>query len=553
MEINITKIIVNVLGGLAIFLYGMLFMNRSITKVAGQKFRDLLLAITGNPIRGLLSGLGVTMIIQSSSATTVMLVGLVGAGLVTFTQSLGVILGAEIGTTITAQLVAFKITKYALPICAIGFFSHFLCKTVKSKSIAKTILGLGLLFLGMGIMSKSLNPLIEYKPFLNMMATVENPILGTLVGLGFTLIIQSSSATSGIVVAMALSGTITLAQAIPICLGSNIGTCIKAILGSITLNKEAKRSAYAHLSSQTFGVILVLILFLIPYQGSENIWFYFVKWFTKTIIKTEDLARQIAMSHTLVAVMKNIILLPLLPLFAKLFLKIFPAKEEEEAFGPKYVNTTPTDVSSIALEAAKKEILRVGEIVQKMLKDSINILKKKDSNLIEQIKLSAIKAHTLRNAIFPYLSKIAQEDLSEKESKEEISFLYIVNEFEEIGDIIAQNIVPLNEEMISHNYQFSEEGWKEITHFHKKILKQIKKIIACFEKKDNALAKHIAESKATYGKMASKLRMSHICRIHKKLKESMETSDIHFNLIAQYRAIHSHISNIAYIILGKIN
>jgi phosphate:Na+ symporter len=217
-------LMIGLIGGLAVFLYGMLVMNENITESAGKKFKQILLSLTGNKIKGFLTGLGITSINQSSSATTVMEVGFVGAGLMTFHQTIAVTMGAEVGSTVTAQLVAFKITKYALIFVAIGFFTALFVKSKQVKGIGNAILGFGILFLGMDIMSKALEPLRTYQPFLTMMTKVETPIVGLLVGLFFTLLIQSSGATSGIVIAMALSGTITFEQAVPINLGATIGT-----------------------------------------------------------------------------------------------------------------------------------------------------------------------------------------------------------------------------------------------------------------------------------------------------------------------------------------
>ena len=231
------------IGGLAVFLYGMLLMNKYLTAIAGNRLSKIMLNLTKGKVRGYLTGLGVTIFNQSSSATTVLEAALVGAGLRTFQQSLAVTLGAELGSTFLGQLVAFpSITRLSTVIIAAGFFSSFLTKTRRQKSVARTILGFGLLFLGMDMMSSSLEPLRSFQPFLDRMARINRPILGIIVGLLFTMIVQSSGATSGLTIAMAMSGTITLAQAVPINMGAAIGTCITAVLGSLALNREAKRT-----------------------------------------------------------------------------------------------------------------------------------------------------------------------------------------------------------------------------------------------------------------------------------------------------------------------
>ncbi len=258
-EVNIW-ILINTIGGLGIMLYGMVLMNENIVQSAGKRLRNLLLTLTENKIKGFLTGLGITCLVQSSSATTVMETGLVAAGLMTFHQSLAVTLGAELGSTVTGQLVAFKITKYSLIICAIGFFISLIAKTKNTRNIAYSILGFGILFLGLDLMSKALSPLRSHPLFIETMKKVESPIIGILVGLIFTMVVQSSAVTSGIVVMMAMAGSITLEQAIPLNLGASIGTSITAFLASLTLNREAKRVAYSHTSRYT-GIYINLYTF----------------------------------------------------------------------------------------------------------------------------------------------------------------------------------------------------------------------------------------------------------------------------------------------------
>ena len=302
------------IGGLAVFLYGMLLMNKNLTAIAGNKLSKIMLTLTRGKVRGYLTGLGVTIINQSSSATTFLEAALVGAGLLTFQQSLAVTLGSELGSTFLVQLVAFpSITRLSTIIIAAGFFSSLLTKTKRRKSIAGTILGFGILFLGMDMISKSLVPLRSYQPFLDLMARIENPVLGIIIGLLFTMIVQSSGATSGLTIAMAISETITLSQAVPINMGAAVGTCIIAVLGSLALNREAKRTAYIHIVFQSIGVVLVFVLLSIPFRG-DRLWLVLAKEFTSRALGTESLARQIAMAHTFMSVINHIFIIPMLPL-----------------------------------------------------------------------------------------------------------------------------------------------------------------------------------------------------------------------------------------------
>ena len=345
----------SLVGGLAIFLFGMMEMNKHLTSIAGSRMKSIMLTLTKGRVRGYLTGLGITIVNQSSSATTVLEAALVGAGLMTFQQSLAVTLGAELGSTFLPQLVAFpSITKLSTLIVFIGFVMLLSVKTRKRKYIAMTIFSFGLLFLGMDMMSVSLKPLRSYEPFIELMKNVETPILGILLGLLFTMVIQSSGATTGITIAMALSGTISLEQAIPINLGAAVGTCITAVLGSLSLNWEAKRSAYIHIMFQLIGAVWVFILLVVPFQG-ERLYIWWIKWFTLHVLGTESLARQIAMGFTFMPVINHLIVFPNLRIVVNLFNKVFPEREVSQPFGAKYIHDKLIDKSvELSLMMTKK-------------------------------------------------------------------------------------------------------------------------------------------------------------------------------------------------------
>src|SRR6056297_174365 len=349
-------------GGLTIFLFGMMEMNKHLTSIASDKMKDIMVKLTNSRLRGYITGFGITVVNQSSSATTVLEAALVGAGLLTFQQSLAVTLGAELGSTFLPQLVAFpSVTKFSTLIIAVGFVYTTFSKTKRHSHIGMTIFTFGLLFLGMDMMSESLKPLRSYQPFIDMMKNVETPILGILLGLFFTMIIQSSGATTGITIAMAMAGTITIEQAIPINLGAAVGTCITAILGSLTLNWEAKRTAYIHVMFQLIGVVWIYILLLIPFHG-ERFYIWFIKWFCMNVLGTDSLARQIAMAFTFMPLINHLFVLPNLDRIERVFSRYFPAREIEKPFSVKYVSDKLIENNTeIALFMAKKEIIRVAE------------------------------------------------------------------------------------------------------------------------------------------------------------------------------------------------
>lgn len=541
---------IGLFGGLALFLHGMLLMNDNITAAAGHQLKNLLLKLTNSKVKGYLTGVGITLLNQSSSATTVLEAAFVGAGLMTFQQSLAVTLGSELGSTITAQLVAFKITKLALVFVAGGFFASLIWKTKKARAICGSVMGFGLLFLGMDIMSKALEPLRSYGPFLDMMKTIEQPVLGILFGMVFTMIVQSSGATSGITVAMAMNGSMTLAQAIPINLGASLGTCITAVIGSMALNRDAKRTAYIHILFQLAGVAMVFIFLQIPWK-TGNLWVTFTRWFTLKFAGTDDPARQIAMAHTLMPLINHFFIFPTLVLWVKLLDAFYPPRDIEKPFGPEHINDALLDQPEIALEQARKEIIRVGGIVRGMVSDCITVFEKMDQKLAEQISLTDIKADILRNAIVPYLTRLAQRNLDEEESKHEVSYLYLVNDLEAIGDIVDKNIMPMARKMISQKLSFSSDGFAEIRKFHDCILENLDLAIRIIDSGDLVEAQAIADTKPVIGKWESDLRMKHIDRLHKGL-DDQASSSVHFDLTDQYKRINSHIVSIAYIMMGKL-
>lgn len=534
----------SLIGGLAVFLYGMIIMNKNLTAIAGEKMKSVMLTLTKSRFRGYLTGLGVTMVNQSSSATTVLEAALVGAGLMTFQQSLAVTLGAELGSTFLAHLIAFPaISKFATLIIAGGFFTSLIAKTKKGNHAAMAIFGFGLLFMGMEMMSSSLKPLRSYQPFLDLMVKVETPALGILLGLVFTMVVQSSGATSGLTIAMAMSGTITLEQAVPINLGAAVGTCITAVLGSLALNWEAKRSAYVHIYFQLIGVIWVYILLMIPFQG-ERLFIWMIKWFVSNVFRTESLARQIAMGFTFMPVINHIIIIPVLDRIVAIFEKFCKPRESEKPFSVKYLHEQLIDGSvEIALEMAKKEIQVVADIIKEMFEKIENAFVNKDKKAIREICESDSKVDLLHRTIILFLARISQKEMGVEDSKRSINYLYIENELESIGDVIDKNIMVLANKMIDQELTFSQDGLKELKELHGKVLDNINRLITALNEEDPIAAKKIKEKYADLDETHYKRK--HIERLHKGLKESIGTSSVHLDLINYFNRINEHVAYVA--------
>lgn len=535
----------SLVGGLAIFLFGMMEMNKHLTSIAGSRMKFIMLKLTKGKFRGYLTGLGITIVNQSSSATTVLEAALVGAGLLTFQQSLAVTLGAELGSTFLPQLVAFpSITKFSTLIVFLGFIMLITAKNKKARHIAMTIFTFGLLFLGMDMMSSSLKPLRTYEPFIALMKNVETPILGIVIGLLFTMIIQSSGATTGITIAMALSGTISLEQAIPINLGAAVGTCITAVLGSITLNWEAKRSAYIHIMFQLIGAVWVFILLTIPFQG-ERLYIWGIKWFTLNVLGTESIARQIAMGFTFMPIINHIIIFPNLKFIVKLFNRIFPERETPVPFGAKYVindNLISKSVE-ISLIMVKKEILRVSGFIQEMILEMRSAFRSKDPSVIEKVDELDSKVDILDKIIITFLAKLSQEEMSVKESEQCMNYMYIQNELESIGDVIDKNIMILAAKKIEKGLIFSEEGFHELEHLIYKVNKNFENLTQALRDDDQLKAKIVLDSYKHRDE--EKYKELHIERLFKGRAKSIATSSVHLDLISYFSRINGHIAYIA--------
>jgi phosphate:Na+ symporter len=536
----------DLLGGLAIFLFGMTMMNNNLTALAGAKLKNIMVVLTKNKFRGYLTGLGVTILNQSSSATTVLEAVLVGAGLMTFNQCLAVTLGAELGSTFLGQLFAFpKITRLATLFVAIGFFSFLLAKNKRGKSLANTILGFGLLFLGMEMMSRSVEPLRSSAWFLDAMVKVENPFLGVLVGLLFTMIIQSSGATSGLVIAMAIAGTINLAQAVPINLGASIGTCITAILGSLNLNREAKRSAYVHVVFQTIGVMIAFTLLLIPFKGGS--FYLFLAKQAAFLISgdADNLPRQIAMAHTLMPVINHMFVFPMLPLIMKVFNRVFPPAPAKEEFGAQYLDEGMLSEPSVALYQTKKEILRMVSIIETMMDNAIRIFRDRNLEVVKSIRNEDNMVDTLRKQIVVYLSKIAKQVLSEGESKLQISYLFIAAELENLGDVIERNVLDRAKKLINKDLHFSDEGLEDINTLGSLVVKNFGLVMNALKNDDPRGAREVLASAGNSWEFQNELRKKHFRRLNEGLQVSIETTEIHMDLLNHFHRINRHIYHLA--------
>ncbi len=543
-------------GGLSLFLFGMGMMSDGMKKTAGGRMRSLLGTLTNNRLVAVAVGTFVTMIIQSSSATTVMLVSFVQAQLMTFTQSIGVILGADIGTTITAQLIAFKLTDYALFVIGLGFAMMFFLKSKKLKNIGEAVLGFGMLFFGMWIMSNAMEPLQTYEPFINILLELEHPLFGIIVGAAFTALIQSSSAFTGIIIVLGSQGLLTLEAAIPLILGANIGTSITAVLASINTTREAKRVALAHTLFKVFGVLL--FVWWIPYfaefirsispSGAEGL--------IGTSYLADVVPRQIANAHTIFNVALTLVMLPFIPQSAKLICKILPDKEEEKESGEfitKFLEDSLISTPPLALSLAKAETIHMANNVKEMVEKIIHPFFEYDEDLIEEIRHNEAEINYLNVHINKYLMKINQKSLAEERTDEIFQIMHSVTELEQIGDIVAKRLIPLAEKKMNLNVHFSKEGQEEIKDYHLRTIKQIARSIEVFKDVNLKDAKRMEKKYKKYKMMEMDLRRTHFERLRSDIPETIATSEIHLELIELLKHMSSHATNIARLLLELKN
>ena len=553
-------------GGLAFFLYGMEKMSTGMKKTAGNRMRSILAALTKNRFIALFVGAFVTMVIQSSSATTVMLVSFVQAGLMGFVQSLGVILGADIGTTVTAQLIAFKLTDYALLMVAIGFALQMFAKDQKLKNLGEVILGFGILFYGMKLMSDAMKPLRTYTAFIDVMKGLENPFLGLLAGAVFTALVQSSSATTGVVIVLAQQGLVSLEAGIPLVLGANIGTCVTAGLAAIGTDREAKRVALAHVLFKIAGV--VLFIFWIP--GFADL--------IRTIAERfgSGPARQIANAHTIFNVALAVLFLPFIGLFAGLIKRILPDRPEEQkiVMTTHYLDEDRVSTPALALDLARAEIARMSQLIQRMLRAIIipfmsdeRFIKQSDLNreekemlireipkqdayfphltLLQGIDMREEKIDFLEEKIRSYLFKLVHNGLSVEQAKEAYGMLSIASDLERISDLIHRNMVPLVAKKRDLDSDFSEEGKEELLIYHQKVCKQVELLELAFRERNLDQAQEIMASEKKYLDLESQYRVKHLERIRHRKIESEATSEVHMELMDLLKQIVVYSSNIA--------
>ena len=536
-------IIIGLFGGLGMFLYGMEMMSDGMKMTAGNSMRAILKKLTSNRFIAVFVGAFITMIIQSSSATTVMLVSFVNSGLLNFVQALGVILGSNIGSTVTAQIVAFKVTDYALLLIAIGSIMTLFSKKDSAKHIGFVILGFGLLFYGMKVMSDTMKPLRTDPTFNIILTSFENPFLGIIAGAVFTALIQSSSATTGIVITLASSGSITLEAGIPLILGANIGTCITALLAGLKATRDAKRVAIGHVLFNVIGVLVFC---------------FWIPTFADLVAQTTDnVPRQIANAHTIFNIVSTMLFIPFAPFISRTIIRYFPDKEKlRNIEKPAILNLDEKVLSypTAAINNAQAEISGVVGLTERVVGSLVSpFITDKDQSDVENPELNLItglhqrleKIKYLNENISNYLIKISQQDLTSHQSREVFALVSATNYLNSINDTVKVKFENLIGKKESLDEGFSDAGQEEILVYHAKLLKQIKRLNKYFVKYDRAKATKIMKKGKKYKGLEEKYRLEHFKRVSGNVSVSVATHQLHVELMDMLKQINTFIELIA--------
>lgn len=540
------QITFGLLGGLAIFIFGMNMMSESLQKAAGEKMKKILGILTVNPVMGVLAGTIATAVMQSSSATTVMVIGFVSAGLMTLKQGISVILGANIGTTMTAQLLAFNISDYIFVIIFVGFIVSFVFKSEKIKSIGQTIFAFGLLFEGIQIMSSVMKPLAASPVFINMIDHVSGmPVLGVLVGTLMTLVVQSSSATIAVLQNFAaqagpdgVSSIIGLAGAIPVLLGDNIGTTITALLACIGQSRDAKRTALAHCTFNITGAFL-FIWFVKPYA-------HFIQAISTKGPEVEVIARQIANAHTIFNITMTLIWLPLIWLLVKIVVKILPYKKRtsKQKEVPIFLDPRLISQPAAAMEMVAREILRCSGMVEQMIHRLNHAIERQDLRRVDSILRQAVVVRKLYDNIVSYLSSLfSSGSMTEEQATQTAGMMYILSDIER-ADALCTEATESLQSILEKKHKLSPEAVEDLCRGLQIIEDMYQNVLEVIRTGNGEDARKIVHKKDNVLDLTLKLRKNHMKRVKQGACDAEMTSDF-TRILHSFDRIGNSCANIA--------
>lgn len=505
-ELQIGEIAMGLFGGLALFLFGMDQMTNSLKDVAGEGLGNALSKLTSNRFAAAGTGAAVTAIIQSSSVTTVLVVGFISAGIMSLSQSVGVIMGANIGTTITAQIIAFKVTHYALLLVAVGFLMLFTSKREDIRNYGGMVMGLGLIFFGMGIMSEATNPLRSYQPFIDLMGKMSNPFLGIAVAALFTALVQSSSATTGIVIVLASQGFITLEAGIALAFGANVGTCVTALLAAIGKPTAAKQASMVHLVFNIGGVLV-----WIPFIGLLASVVTSISPADPGLAGTAKLAaetpRQIANAHTIFNIANTLLFIGFTVPLAKLITRLVPDRPEPipDIAKPRFLDDVYIQMPSMALDRIRLEVARFGEEVSALITDAPPVISGGSRSQLDELVQRESNLRLLYSAIGEYDRELSGEQLSDGESRRLAVLSNILNDLQHIGETISINFVAVGRERLEKKLTFSEQTTARFVPLRDTVRKSIDLVLGSMLEKDVDLARSVVAMKPEVQRLVNEI------------------------------------------------
>ena len=540
------QLVMGLFGGLAMFLFGMEQMSDGLKGAAGDTLKDILARLTKNRFLGALTGAFVTAVLNSSSVTTVLVVGFISAGFMSLSQSIGVIMGANIGSTFTAQIIAFNVTQYALVMVALGFYLLFAAKSEKNRHYGSMIMGLGLVFYGMGVMGDAMNPLRTYQPFIDLMKQMENPLLGILVGAVFTGLVQSSAATTGIAIVMATEGLISLPAGIALAFGSNIGTCVTAILAAIGKPVDAKRAAAVHTLFNILGVLvwvmfipqLVDIVAAISPASPE---------LSGTARMAAEVPRQIANAHTIFNVANTLLFIGFTGLFARLVEKLIPAKPVEAKIivEPQYLDSELIKVPAMALERVRFEIGHMGEFISEMLSNVQTAWNNRDREALKQAHRTDDKVDILHEAILEYLGDVRGEELTDRQSDEFQALMTATVNLESLADVIETDLVRLGQQALEIGLQSDETTRILFVELADMVAQAVARVIDAIRESDPLAAEDVITVKDEVRRLADEALARQSDRIGVTETGNIQQIRLEFEVLDNLRRIYTIAKRIA--------
>lgn len=509
-KIDYAPMLMGLFGGLALFLFGLETMSAALKRAAGDRMRTLLAKLTTNRVMATVTGTGITAIIQSSSVTTVLLVSFISAGLMSLTQAVGVIMGANIGTTVTAQIIAFKVTKTAMMMIAVGFLLQFTAKKESIKHYGDMLFGLGLIFLGMNMMGDAMAPLRSYAPFIQAMAHMDNVFIAISLSAAFTALVQSSSATTGIVIVLAGQGLIPLETGIALAMGANIGTCVTAMLAAIGKPREAVQAATVHVSFNVIGVIIWIPLLGVLSETAVAI-SPVHNHLDGLARQAAEIPRQIANANTLFNLLNTVLMLPFAGLFVWFARKLIPHQliTEKKSIRSKYLSDDLLATPDLALDQAQLELGRVGRRVCNM----VNMLPPLAcSNLnedeqfevrrqLKQIEDIEDDVDHLHGAILAYLGRLRLEPLSDKQSGRQIQLIAITDQLESIADLVVDTMLPLTYNAIDRNIVVGPKMRSTLDTIQERVNQALLDSVNAVRRNDKDLAMRVLRAKRELNSM----------------------------------------------------